>query len=544
MNREQEIVNFLKAIQTYALNNNEFVDERLVYSTLEAYGFNETEMKIGTEPLFGAWLQRFENTPNIDVFQSESQAHFLQFQNGRTAQSKHLKLYVSLAPNAIYDGVNKIFDFIAKNNMKTSSKVADRVRSDEIVLRMESTDDAEKLINFINGDSFLRENARTTNPFLNRDGIVGIGYDDLLSYNATFSHFIADYLNTKIPNYSDYLEYIEKSNRFRFSVPELLNTIKRTSPKDFEEFSKNKDNEKYKKFVEFAMKNKEINYDDFVNFLNNKYINLFQNQMELGAFMETPLFKANLDRIRTCFGVINNPELYVINNYRIVFEIMLNNTYMDSYKNIYGKIDESKDIFNKMTQVDRNSLLNEFIVFAYEKYNHDINAVTSILKSYADSSNVNAITRDNDYRNKFIYNLNPKQVNIITNYDIGSYVESLINIEKTVLIEESLSFSDIDFDMFIGGLKTTYDAHGYYQVKSGIEKMLQGNFKVMSNGEEGFRNYFLNKYNTDQLKVLANKFVEKIINGRTIQLDQSIGETVTEILINEYGFGSQDRGSR
>ena len=76
-----------------------------------------------------------------------------------------------------------IFDFIERNNMKTGSKVADTIRSDEIVLRMESTDDAEKLIQFINNNPYLKENSRPTNPFLNRAGVVGVGYDDLLSYN-------------------------------------------------------------------------------------------------------------------------------------------------------------------------------------------------------------------------------------------------------------------------------------------------------------------------------------------------------------------------
>ena len=543
MNREREIVNFLEEIQSFAVTNNHVLDEHKIYSALIRYGLQPNEKNVGVIALFSPWMEKFKNNPNIDVFESDKQKHFLQFQNNIADDSKYFKLYVSLAPNAIYEGVYKIFDFISKNNMSHASKVADQARSDLVVIRLASTEDAEKVINFINNDEFLKENARTTNPFLNREGNVGIGYDDFLSYNTVLAHFIADYLNTKIPTYADYLDYVQSSNRNKFNVAELLNIIKKTTPEDYENFMNNKNSESYKKFIDSTMRNKKITYEDFVQFLNERYINLFRNQIELNGLIQTPLFQTSLNRIRQDYSYINNPELYVINNYRIVFECILNNVYMDSYKNMYSKMEESRDIFNKMTNIDKTQLLNNFIVFAYLKYGQNLDIVVEALTRYS-NSDVNAITRDNDFRNQFIYNINPNQINVLTNNNIYGYVSSLLEYRKTEIIEASIPYNDDEFDIFLGGLRATFEKHGLNQVKLGVEELLKGNFTVMSNGDFKYRDFFINKYSVDELKVIAMRYVNKLVGSQTVELTSSYGELVAQVLVNEYGFDSPGMGAR
>ena len=484
MSRVSEINDFLKYVYNYCKKNNAVVTEGIIYDALANYGFNPNELNIQTDSLFPMWIDRFKDKPNIECYHSDRQPHFLQFANGRTLESKHIKLYFSLSPNAYYEGVNMIFDFIEKNNMKTGSKVADTIRSDEIVLRMESTDDAEKLIQFINNNPYLKENSRPTNPFLNRAGVVGVGYDDLLSYNQTISMFIADYLN----------------------------------------------------------KTNNPSYEDFVNYLNNRYINLFQNQSELNEFTQSELFKRNLGRIATGFGYINNPELYTINNYRIVFEAILNNIYDEDYKKLYGCMDQSKDMFSKMTNVNKFKLLDDYIKYAYQKYNNNINLVYEALYRYSNSE-VNAITRDNGFRDKFIYNINPKIIMEVTNNDIFGFVSNVISsVELEKMNEQTQMLKDIDFDMFIKGLRATYESHGRGQVIAAVEHLLKGNFNVMSNGDYGYRNYFKNKYSVEDLSQIAVNSLNKIINDRTIRTDLPIGNVICEILEQDYGFGTQGRG--
>ena len=482
MSRAREIDDFLKFVQNECRGRNITITPEIIYGTLSNYGFNAEEIKIHCDNLFPLWIDRYKNSTNLRVFQTEKQPHFVQFENGRTSDSKHLKLYVSLSPNAYYEGANIIFDFIDRNNMKTASKVADQIRSDEIVLRMESTYDAEKLIEFINSNKYLVENARTTNPFLNREGVVGIGYDDLLSYNTTLSYFISDYLN----------------------------------------------------------KAKNPGYDDFVNYMNNKYINLFQNQLELNEFTHTDLFNSTLARLNRGFGMINNPELYAINNYRIVFASILNNVYEDSYKNLYGFMNESKEIYTKMAHVDKYQLLNEFIRFAYNKYNQDINILIKILSEYS-NGNVNAITRDEGFREKFIYNINPNKIMDMTGNDLVSYVNTIANnsvgYQNTVYFDETQELDKPqDFNIFIEGLRETYNKYGDNQILGSFEKLLNGDFTVITNGEFGYRKYFTSKYDTNTLASLARQYLDTIVNGRTINLDTGFNQAVLDILKSDYGF--------
>ena len=467
MARNVEINDLLVFLHSYFKNNNRVPDEGIVYQALCNYGYTLEELNVGLAGAFSPWIERFRNVPNINVFQDARQIDFLQFHNGRERDSKHIKLYVSLAPNAIYEGVNTIFDFIAKNNMKTCSKVASTVRSDEIVLRMENMDEAEKVINFINSNKFLVDNARYTNPFLNREGIVGIAYDDLLSYNSTVAHFVAEYLrNTNQPS-----------------------------------------------------------YNEFLYFINNKYTNLFNNQSELAEFTNSEYFNKNLNRVKNGFSFLKHPEYYITDNFRIVLDAIKNNVNMYSYKNLYGLIDQSKAMFDQLTPKDPTLLLNDYIKYAFEKYNHDYNEVIIHLESFQGDNehapNINAITRDNNFRYLFSENINPYMLKSLTYGNLDNYVWTIVNYEY-------------DFANFIEGLRTTYLAHGEGQLYACIDSLLDGNFQVMSNGDFGYRNYFKQKYSPEVLGLISKLYFSNIINSNELKDDYK--NVIVDTLKSEYRF--------
>ena len=64
----------------------------------------------------------------------------------------------------------------------------------------------------------------------------------------------------------------------------------------------------------------------------------------------------------------------------------------------------------------------------------------------------------------------------------------------------------------------------------------------MSNGDYSFRKYFIEKYNQDQLAQFAVNSLNRIIGDREISTEVPIGNVIFEILEDEYGFESQDRG--
>ncbi len=484
MSRKKEINDLLKYLKKEYKKQKIEITEESIYDTLQNYRFSAEEIKMTADNLFPLWIERFKNKPNIECFHTMNQGRFLQFRKDHTFESKCIKLYVSLDPNAYFEGVNIIFDFIEKNNMKTASKVADKIRSDEIVIRLESTADAEKVIEFINSNPYLVANARPTNPFLNREGIVGIGYDDLISYNETIAYFVSDYLNnTKRPS-----------------------------------------------------------YDSFIKYMNDKYVNLFQNQIELDTLIQSKKYQRNLARIQSDYYMINNPELYIYNNYRIVFQAILNNICDENYKKMYDCLEESKFIYAKTTSVDKYQLFDNYIRYAFEKYNHNIDVVCEYLYRYSQGDE-NSITRDNGYRDLFIYNITPYKVMIFTNNDIYNYVSSVVGYDRTIRTDNvTTDLGNKDFDMFIEGLRATFEAHGENQLVSCIPELLKGNFKVMSNGDYNFRNYFIEKYNQDQLAQFAVNSLNRIIGDREIPTEVLIGNVIFEILKDDYGFISQDRG--
>ena len=66
------------------------------------------------------------------------------------------KIYFSLKPEYLEQGVLKIIDFINRENIEVSFKVGRLSRDDQIVIRVGSHEDCDKIINYINNDHYLQ----------------------------------------------------------------------------------------------------------------------------------------------------------------------------------------------------------------------------------------------------------------------------------------------------------------------------------------------------------------------------------------------------
>lgn len=200
MNRINEIDEFLRNISSYLKQNPNFeLKESHVYEMLKRYDLTSEEYKKSFKDYFPYWEEYFKNKKNIIAFIHGSQKRFLQFWNINKDDSEYIKLYVNVNPDSMLKTVNEIFTFTAKKNIKQVSKVSDKARNDSIVLRIKE-ENAKKVIDFINNNRYIKKNAKKTNPFILREGIVGLAYDDNLSYNSTISYIISEYFKSKKMN--------------------------------------------------------------------------------------------------------------------------------------------------------------------------------------------------------------------------------------------------------------------------------------------------------------------------------------------------------
>ena len=280
MNRFEEIDSFLKYFSEIVRENPNFsFNSDTFYGEFMSYDLANNERSKLIRNMFGDWINNFKHKENIDVFWDKRQGRFLQFRNNKGNGGKEYKLYLSFLGDKMYNAVNLIFDFIEKNDIEHYSKVADIVRADSIVLRITNKDDMKKVVNFINSNSFLTQNARKTNPFLMRNGVVGFAYDDTESFNSFTTQILDVYFKevkknknferVSIQNFSAYL------NKLYFDTFIDMNNIENFNNNISYHFPYYKnDAEKllnFKHMAEFLKNcvNRNFSLDDYSNFVED-----------------------------------------------------------------------------------------------------------------------------------------------------------------------------------------------------------------------------------------------------------------------------------
>ena len=125
-------------------------------------------------------------------------------------------MYVPLDQAHLQKGADYIFDFISKNGIEHQSKIARMIRNDDIVIRVNTKEDAEKVMEYIHSNPYIMEGLMRVNPFLANNNGIGLAMDNNFSYNDTVCEAIAGYYN-----------YLKRYNRMDlFNVDGLNNYIK------------------------------------------------------------------------------------------------------------------------------------------------------------------------------------------------------------------------------------------------------------------------------------------------------------------------------
>lgn len=172
----------------------------LVYGWLAGYGYysegNMFPKNIADK--FPNWEEYFANTSNIDV-DAKTYSGFCMFSNSTVQKISEclaeIKLYIPVSAENIDETVKKLFDFLASENIKHSSKVRNTEGSDDIVIRLYNQEDANRMISFCQSDECIKRSLTPVNPFTISDNGIGITWDAMLSYNGTVAFWVADYLD-------------------------------------------------------------------------------------------------------------------------------------------------------------------------------------------------------------------------------------------------------------------------------------------------------------------------------------------------------------
>lgn len=490
MNRSIQMDDFLQYwAKIYYQNPNYGVDVNALYTSLMNYGLTEQEYSNPSiVDNFSSWISHFENNPNLRVYHDLRQPEFLQFRSRGDLGSQHVKLYLSYPPDKMEYCVNKIFDFIAKNKMVNGSKVANRVRSDSIVLRMTNYDDAIKVMDFINSDPELVMYAKPTNPFMMRNGKVAVSYDDFISYNSTLAMMMGEYFNycrqcNTLGNVShkDFRDYVNAYYQNTFRDPNLLRNFR------------------YKPEVVGLSKR----FESAGACLNNYAQVLKLMIMQLDGSM-------NMERYRSFYLEVKD---YSRNQQWVEY-------YNNQLNGIPQKREEKVEVTADMAEI---ALINSYIQFAKRKYQKTA-SVIAYLKKYIEEENINAITRDGNFREKFQNGMTPKRALFIMSGNIEAYVEKVV-VEEAQEETEVLPMPEQVLQEYIDLARVKY---GDSKVALYLNKYISDGLGCITR-EGNFRERFLKYLVPETLLQITNQNIFAYVQGYIQMKDQKNGKEANAV---------------
>lgn len=474
--RSDEINQFLKWFSEYYQQHPEQeVNDDHFYNALKYYACSTDEVKNGSiAPLFSKWKDYFKNNLQLHVYSSEKQPGFLQFANGN--QNRHVKIVLSFPKEKIEEAVIKIMDFIAEEQMPTKSKVATAIRADGVILRMANFDDALSLLTFLKKEDFKM--AKSTNPFMFREGVAAVTYDNYLSYNRVLSVLLERYFKMcrrtkalKKVSYKHFREYAKQFVEEVFRNPKLIEACFLSSGVkpgfnsvgamivNYEQVLRlillqldDKMNmQTYQNFYQ-SVRNDQVvlPMEAYYNELMKNYRAKENNELNNG-FAENLLVdyinyiyqQNDMDAVFSYLSAYMNGFSTAItrkNNYRQNFLMYLPPSeiarivkgdlkkFLDNYAAKIGEVSKIEVLTEETKLVEEEPsgvlLLNDYIRFAISKYG--IKGAATYLRSFVEG-NILAITRTNNFRDRFYYELTPQAILEITQNDLLGYIESYAN---------------------------------------------------------------------------------------------------------------------
>lgn len=194
--RQMETDSVLKDLYESNINlheNNLSLTAGMVKNYLQRRGIPEEEQVFqNVTQYFNDWQKTFRDYSNLHTYYDINNS--LCIKNGEIP-SDCICMSISLDIGHINQGVKLIFDYLSRLNVPHRATVKNEIKTNGIVIRLASREDAIKLQNFINNSRYLQEGMLPVNSFYPEDNKIGYTYDGSTSYDNIVSQVIANYIN-------------------------------------------------------------------------------------------------------------------------------------------------------------------------------------------------------------------------------------------------------------------------------------------------------------------------------------------------------------
>lgn len=209
------------------------LSRNFVFSELERYGLQgnnigEKRQFVNVEEYFRKWIQYYSGDPDIQVCLIDTKPEFCYFVNGNIGRNNNrdfIKLYIPIDRDYLYDGAIRLFNYIASLGVEHESKIARKIRSDNVVVRLNAKDSeaAKMIVDFVTSDQYLKSRLNSVNPYLPTYKGIGFIRESGISYNGEIGEAISQYIDMVVsqnrqPNIVEFREFLKANCRY----PEVL----------------------------------------------------------------------------------------------------------------------------------------------------------------------------------------------------------------------------------------------------------------------------------------------------------------------------------
>ena len=439
MSNHKQSDTFLKGIAKDIKDNNyefnhglyNYIYHKLIFQNVT----NDNRKKnLSEEGMFTRWCRK--GRINTNTFVSPTWQYFCQFisTDGKAMRAdNHIKVYIPLDHEHIERGVNEIFDFLDNNKISHLSKVGQKIRFDDVVIRLVHEDDLKKLLDFIKKNKYIQEGLIKPNSFAYNEGNIALACDGHLSYNSTVANYILLYM--KKLKETNSLDKASVQGFYRFLInyyaltfveernPERPYVLKKFA-KDFETVSGEVidindpvvlDDYKYVTKLIIESQAKDFKLDNFMNHYKTVINAKFKDQKVdfaavdamLQRLIEIMIEKGDSNyTIRNIIVYIETGQANYLTRFGDSRNMACNSSfredilYMLKMKNMTAT-DYVAQFYNRMFSLDDNikALIKEYLAYGDYKYGRE--DTREYLEGYVSTTNPAYITRDSDFRERF-----------------------------------------------------------------------------------------------------------------------------------------------